>query len=259
MNRLLSSLISIALVLSIFNTGQANRRLNAPSTLPATDRRGASIRFAPRQIREANRRQRYTIKARYPQAMGAAGDARLTKLNQELRKFIEKELKSFRADAAPPEGRTFSAGSTFDSRYEVEYAANDVVSLGFVINTYFEGAIHGNYQTISFNYDLNSDRVLALKELFKPDSNYLKLISDYAIASLKKELSADPDFDWIKSGAGPEEKNYQSWNITRKGLVITFDPYQVASYAEGPHEVVIPYSVLKNVIDPNGPLDRIKN
>ena len=31
----------------------------------------------------------------------------------------------------------------------------------------------------------------------------------------------------IRSGAGPNAKNYQSWTITKKGLGINFDAYQV--------------------------------
>jgi len=197
---------------------------------------------------------RYTIKARYPQALGAGRDQQLTKLNQELRKFITKEVSGFTKDFQAPEVRMFGGESTFDSRYQVEFATNDLVSIGFIINTYFEGAAHGNYNVIVFNYDLTSGQTLKLADLFKPNSNYLKSISDYAVKSLRKQLTPDPENDWIQNGAGPEEKNYQSWNVKREGLEVTFNPYQVASYAEGPQVVVIPYTVLKDVIDPDGPL-----
>ena len=83
------------------------------------------------------------------------------------------------------------------------------------------------------------------------------MISEYAIKSLRTQLTPDPEFDWVASGAAPEEKNYKSWNITREGLEVTFNPYQVASYAEGPQVVVVPYVVLKDLIDPNGPLYRV--
>jgi hypothetical protein len=252
MKKLFSSLISIMLVLSFFNTGRARASVNASG--PLMQRSDSRLRFAPRQIRAVNRKLRYTVKARYPQALGAGRDQRLTKLNQELRRFITKEVRGFTTDFQAPEERMFGVGSSFDSRYQVEFATNDLVSIGFIINTYFEGAIHGNYNIIVFNYDLTSGKTLKLADLFKPNSSYLKPISDYAVKSLRKELTADPEFDWIQSGAGPEEKNYQSWNVKREGLEVTFNPYQVASYAEGPQTVVIPYSVLKDVIDPKGPL-----
>ena len=60
------------------------------------------------------------------------------------------------------------------------------------------------------------------------------------------------DDDWIKRGAGAELTNYDNWTITKKGLGITFDPYQVAAYAAGPQNVVVPYSALKEIIKPDG-------
>jgi hypothetical protein len=258
MHRLFYAFVSITLLSGVFAIGQAGVVAHARAGFPLMQRgRVASLRFAPRQISEANKKLRYTLKARYPQAIGAGNNPRLTKLNQALRQFIMKEVGGFKKDFRPPEERMLSSESTFDARYQVEYATSDMVSVSFVINTYFEGAVHGNYNEISFNYDLNQGRSLGLADLFKPNSNYLKIISDYAIKSLRKEFAPDPDLEWIQRGAGPEEKNYESWNLTRKGLEVTFNPYQVASYAEGPHTVVVPYSLLKDVIDPQGPLPRI--
>ena len=48
--------------------------------------------------------------------------------------------------------------------------------------------------------------------------------------------------------------NYQNWNVTKKGIYITFDPYQVASYAEGPKHVIVPFSALKDMLKPDSPL-----
>ncbi len=58
----------------------------------------------------------------------------------------------------------------------------------------------------------------------------------------------------IASGAGPAAKNFQSWTITKKGLGITFDSYQVGPYVAGPQYVLIPYPVLKEIVDTNGAL-----
>ena len=51
-----------------------------------------------------------------------------------------------------------------------------------------------------------------------------------------------------------KEENYRSWNITPKGLQITFDDYQVTPHAAGPQQVLVPYATLKALIDPAGPL-----
>jgi hypothetical protein len=61
------------------------------------------------------------------------------------------------------------------------------------------------------------------------------------------------DTEWDK-GASPELKNYQNWTLTARGLVVTFDPYQVGPFAAGAPSVLIPYAELKDVLRPDGPL-----
>ncbi|HKY62130.1 MAG TPA: RsiV family protein, partial [bacterium] len=42
-----------------------------------------------------------------------------------------------------------------------------------------------------------------------------------------------------------------------EGLIFYFNPYEVASYADGPTELLIPYSELKSWLLPKGPLDSL--
>ena len=258
MQRFFPTIISIALVL-----GGAGAAIPV-ATVSHAAQRGATVKFVPRQIASANRRFRYTIKAKYPQAVGAARDPRLAKMNSELRSMVAKGVAEFRGNFKTYEKPMGPAGSYYESEYVVTLAADDLVSVAFGVSTFGEGAAHPNHNTTVFNYDLRAGRALKLADLFKPNSDYLKVISDYAIKDLTEQIRGemsgdDPDTDWIREGAGPKEENYQSWNLSPKGLEINFDPYQVASYAAGPHEVVIPLSALKDVLDPNGPLGRMQN
>ena len=256
MKRIFSTLVSVTLLLSVLSFAQANALWAATySGLPSAQARAMSIRFAPRFIRGGSKQLRYTIKAKYPQAIGAK-DARIEKLNQAIRNLITTQVNDFKKDFQASEERMATTGSYLETGYVVNLATNDLVSIYFGLETYFEGAAHGNHNALVFNYDLNSGKMLSLADLFNPNSNYLDLISNYSIKALTKKLSPDPDSDWIQKGAGASEENYNNWTITPKGLEVTFDPYQVASYAQGPQEVVIPYSVLKSVIDPSGPLAR---
>ena len=63
--------------------------------------------------------------------------------------------------------------------------------------------------------------------------------------------------DIFQDGAMPKAENYQSWNITKKGLMFTFDPYQVGSYAAGPQFVIVPYAQLKDIARPDGALAKM--
>ena len=62
------------------------------------------------------------------------------------------------------------------------------------------------------------------------------------------------DIAYSEAGADPILENYRNWNITADGLLISFDPYQVAAYAAGPQTVLVPYGELQLVIDPHSPL-----
>jgi hypothetical protein len=259
MKRVFPTIVSIALVV-----GAMSAAVPVSAVSPAVRSRGAAVKFMPRQIVAGNRRFRYTVKAKYPQAAGAARDPRLLKMNRELLEFVTGGVNEFKGHFKTYEKPMGPAGSYYESDYVVTLATNDLVSVAFGVSTFGEGAAHPMHYTVVFNYDLRAGRQLKLADLFRPNSDYLKVISDYAIKDLTKQIGAEtsggePDTDWIREGAGPKEENYRSWNLSDKGLEINFDPYQVASYADGPHEVVIPLSVLKNVLDPNGPLGRMQN
>jgi len=256
--KLFSTLVLNVLILSFFSADQARASRNTTgSSSLMVQRGGAIIKFTQRQISEVNKKLRHTIKARYPQAVGANRDARLAKLNQALRSLASTEVAGFKRDFTPPEEPMGEMQSYYESEYAISLVTDEVVSIAFGVSTYGEGAAHPNHHTLVFNYDLRTGQTLSLADLFKPNSNYLKIISGYAIKELKKKLSPEPDEDWIERGAGASEENYKAWNIARDGLVVTFDPYQVASYAEGEHVVVVPYSVLKDLIVPSGALARV--
>jgi hypothetical protein len=150
-------------------------------------------------------------------------------------------------------------GSDFGVGYSIGIARDDLISVEFDIGGYYAGAAHPNSYTEVLNFDLKNGKALRLADLFKPGAKYLQVVSTYSINDLKAQAkSKGPDSmlsdDTIRSGAGPDPKNFKSWTITRKGLSLTFDAYQVAPYAAGPQNVLIPYSALKDIIRSDGPL-----
>ncbi|MDX6695059.1 MAG: hypothetical protein QOF02_2662 [Blastocatellia bacterium] len=260
--------ISLTLILSLAlwpqpgSASQSRLRLSLKRSAPAVSSRlepsgnaAASFRFVKRLINERNRRLRYTIKASYPQIAGAT-DAKAVAFNQAIKELLTKEANGFKKAIEPPDRTTPAEVSenTFDVGYTIEHGGPDIISVSFGVSAYSAGAAHPNNYSMTFNYDLSAGRRLALSDLFNPRSGYMQAISAYAVKALKKELGPDSDSEWIATGAAPSSENYKSWNISRRGLVVTFDPYQVASYAEGEHVVVIPYAALKNFIKQDGPL-----
>ena len=193
----------------------------------------------------------YTINAQIPILQGS-GDSRVTTFNTRLNQIAQDEINQFKNDVLsfasdPP----ISAGSSFDLQYSVIGQRADIWSIKFDISIYADGAAHPAHYSTTMNYDLSNGREISLDELFLSSSNYLQVISDICKAQL---TARDIAFDGIQTGADPLPENYQRWNISNEGLVITFDEYQVAAYAAGPQVVVIPFPALKGIVNPQSAL-----
>ena len=220
-----------------------------------------SARATTKLIKESNKQSHYVIDVEYPQV---EGDPRFDKFNREARALINKDVAAFKTSATATENDygtdvpEDARNSTLDCAYEIRFASDDLISIEFSASEYSRGAAHPNSYTNVLNYDVKNGKKLSLADLFNPKATYLKAISDYSIKDLKQQAKADKDTaltdDSIKSGASPRADNFKAWTITKSGLWITFDPYQVGPYAAGPQRVLIPYSALKDLIKPDGPI-----
>src|SRR5215217_3963987 len=216
------------------------------------------VDLVAKQIKESNKKLMYEIDARYPQLTGGSNPS-FEKFNSVVRAPVMKEVAGFKKAMAPEEGEDLrpegSMGSDLNISYDVALAQDDLISVGFSIGSYYQGAAHPNTVSDVVNYDLKNGKPLKLADLFKPGAKYLQAIANYCIADLKKQGKDKGLLDEeIQNGAAPNAKNYQSWTITKKGLGISFDAYQVGPYAAGPQFVLVPYSALKDVVNPEGPV-----
>jgi hypothetical protein len=192
----------------------------------------------------------YTLDAKIP-ALQGSDDPRVTNFNNEMTQLTQEEIVRFKDNVRVTHPLPGSSGSFFDQSYTLLSPPGDLLSLKFEIMIYIEGAAHPGTHSRTVTYDMQAGADVRLEQLFRPGSDYLETIANYCIAQLE---TRDIGFEAFSSGAQPVPENYGSWNITPDGLLITFDEYQVAAYAAGPQEVVVPYAELQSVIDPHGPL-----
>jgi uncharacterized protein DUF3298 len=192
----------------------------------------------------------YKITAQTPQLTGST-DPRVQVLNQRLSGLVAKEVDTWRQSFQQSPVTPNSNGSSLDVKYMLVSQTGDLWSFKFDFDFYSDGAAHPGLNSITLNYDLEHGKELTLGDLFLPNSNYLEAIAMYCTNELSKQPFADPVF---LEGTKPTPDNYRNWNIASDGLLITFDEYQVAPYAAGPQKVVVPYSALSSVINPQGPL-----
>jgi len=140
--------------------------------------------------------------------------------------------------------------SSFYGEYEVIGKTNDYVSIKFSYSEYETGAAHPNNFYDVLNFDLKKGETVALKDLFKNDSEYLQKLSVYCKKNLEDQ--SDNFNDMIEKGAAPDEENYIIFNFNSDGFLVTFGDYQVAPHAAGPVSILVPYDELKGVINPDG-------
>lgn len=219
------------------------------------------VEIVSKQIKESNKKLMYEIAAQYPQLEGG-NNPNFEKFNQLVRGSVMKKVSGFKKDMAPEEGEEprpeGSMGSDLTVAYKVALAQDDLISIQFDVGSYYQGAAHPNSYSEVINYDLKNGKQLKLSDLFKSGAQYLQPIATYCIADLKKQQATEKGAaltaSEIDNGAAPVAKNYQSWTIMKKGLGINFDAYQVGPYAAGPQFVMVPYSAVKDAINPEGPI-----
>ena len=202
---------------------------------------------------ETNDLPAYTLDAKIPVLLGSE-DPRVINFNNEMTLLTQEEIASFKDNARMAQNYPDLPGSAYDQQYELLSPPGNLLSLKFDININIEGTAHPNTHSRTVTYDLEAGADVRLGQLFLPGSDYLERIANYCIAELE---TRDISFDASSTGAEPVPENYGNWNVTAEGLLITFDASQVAGYAAGPQQVVVPYAELQPVIDANGPLKSI--
>ncbi len=222
----------------------------APSPVPPSPTAAPSISqqvtLVPQTLNETNQDPPFTINAQVPQLTGSE-DPRVTAFNQRLKDLVIKEVDTWRENFQ--QVTLISNGSSLDETYTLISQIGELWSLKLDFRFYSDGAAHPGLYSITLNYDLGKGRELALGDLFLPNSGYLEAIANYCVTELSKQPGFDEPFS---DGAKPKPGNYDNWNITPDGLLITFDMYQVAPGASGPIQVLVPYDQLQAVIDPQG-------
>jgi len=192
------------------------------------------------------------ITIEYPYMLEPAND---NVFNREIKSLIDDQIAFIKNEAVDVEAwrskeqPEFSSGLTI--KYEVGLIDKGYTSVRMGISPFVAGAAHPNFFFLTVNYDLVHGKLLKLSDLFIPGSFYISKLSTYC----KNDLIKQNLQSFFPEGVLPNETNFANWNFSNEGLVILFDPYQVGPWAIGPQKVVVPYSELKSIALPSGPLE----
>ncbi|MBE0697121.1 MAG: DUF3298 domain-containing protein [Anaerolineaceae bacterium] len=219
----------------------------SPGALPGPH---PALVISTREMNEESKSPSYSIQVKWP-VLEWGGDPRVNAFNKTAEEIVNEEIRGFKEGVAqlPDDTPSGEYSSSLNISFATTNTNNGILSVLLRISFYSAGAAHpGTYSRV-INYNLRDGKELALKDLFSPGSNFLDPIS----AACLEDLKARGVLSW-EDGALPKADNYQVWNVTPAGLLITFDEYQVAPYAAGPQAVTVSYEKLKEIIRPESPL-----
>lgn len=208
---------------------------------------------------EENPTQYTTIDVSYPQLQGENLSANAQQFNQLISDIVNQQVTQFKKYVAadmvhmttlPEDVRKNTFNISYDANI-VKPSKTIIISVRLTIEGFQAGRAHPYHTYQVLNYDLNNGKVLSLDTLFKPGTNYLNVIAKYSQQMLNNKLQ---DKWMISEGTKPLAKNFKNWNLHKDSLLITFEEYQVAPYADGAPEVEIPYGALNSIISSQAPI-----
>lgn len=193
----------------------------------------------------------------YPQLTSDTKDELIDKFNSQVLETLtnvtddfKQRIKDHSTDSLPKEL------ANTNNTLQVDYASssvesgdsNYIISVRFSVSGMIVGMAHPYHYHKVINYNLDTGDNIELSQLFKPDADYLAVLSHYTRGELNKRLS---DQAMIEEGTSAKAENFNIWNFKATGLLFTFEEYQVAPYVEETQTVVVPYDVLKSIIAEN--------
>jgi len=184
------------------------------------------------------------------------------RVNGRLRGLVQASVGSFVADVADEvERHGFSCRDASHTRCawlqhrpEVLLATDDLFSVRDVIRRLMPGASAVDEEVRAETFDLETGRPITVAELFDPMTDWVAALSAEAIGRLAREPWTD---ERRVVGASPESGNFERFNLTHGGLVLSFAPGSIGGQGSHTVSITIPYRSLDGFWADDGPVSRI--
>ena len=189
----------------------------------------------------------------YPVFKGKAGDrfnVLLAKVfNRRYQEAVKEYEESLKSEDVAEAGESMKRWSHDDSA-SIHYFSDDLISVRGS-NWHYTGGAHGNSYCFNLNYWWNNGKAKALElpDLFNSKKKWRSIVGRFIRSDLKKQGASWPP----KTDSEAVETTF---TFSPSGVEFHYPPYAVGSYAEGYYHVLVPYSVLRPVLDRAGPLAR---
>jgi hypothetical protein len=138
--------------------------------------------------------------------------------------------------------------SSYAGDFDVSFYKNNLVVLEINGYDYPFGAAHGMPVKKYAHIDLKTGRFYQLKELFKQEADYVKVISEM----IGEQIKNDEQYSYVFPDTYKGIKADQPFFISEGELNIYYEPYEIAPYAAGFPTFAIPFHDISSIIDHDG-------
>ena len=131
---------------------------------------------------------------------------------------------------------------SLEQHYQTEALLNTDKLLTLATNHYYyAGGAHGNHYTVLHTFATDSVQLLQFEDIFLPG-----LAAELEALLTQKAMASGISF---QTEAIPITENIA---FTKEGLLFNYPPYEIASYADGEIEIVLPYAEVSHLLTERG-------
>lgn len=140
-------------------------------------------------------------------------------IDKQLEAFIQTEIKEYQKKWKAVGGK---ASSELNITYKILHFSKQTVTISFDEYEQVAGKNHSEYNV--FTYDIPSQEILSLNDIFHSDSDYLSVLSDIAFEELLDKKDKNLSEDLIKKITDPKTTNFNSFSVLSNTLVFYMKP-----------------------------------
>lgn len=162
---------------------------------------------------------------------------------EEAGKVFVSDFDTFHSEF--PEG---TMGWYYNAQVTVEVHNDTLISMS-VNNEFFTGGAHGGYGTYFINIDPRTGSDVLLKDILK--AGYEPGLNKIGEEIFRKTQEISDTVSLADSGYEFSDglfKLNSNYGITSEGILFVFNIYEIAPYALGSQEVLIPFERLKDLL-----------
>lgn len=129
--------------------------------------------------------------------------------------------------------------------------------IGFVSSGYeYTGGAHGLYGSVNYTYDLQSEKLISLEDLFV--MNFESILETAINEQLRSDLNLLPDALLSDEGFFVEVVTATpNFMLSETGITFHYNIYEIAPYAAGSIDITVPYDEILAIIPDGGVIERM--